>query len=87
MRRWLTLGESAGYSIQFQGYLGEHWSDYLGGLSMSVVGTDRSFVTTLSGQVRDQAALMGVLNQLYDMGFPLLSVECLSITRGEVDDG
>lgn len=87
MKRWLTLGEPAGYRIQFQGYLGEHWSDYLGGLSISVVGTGRSVVTTLSGQVRDQAALMGVLNHLYDMGFPLLAVECLSIPREEVDEG
>jgi hypothetical protein len=32
-------------------------------------------VTTLSGELSDQAALMGVLNALYDMGFPLLRVE------------
>lgn len=34
-------------------------------------------VTTLTGEVRDQAALLGVLNALYDMGCPLLRVERL----------
>jgi hypothetical protein len=34
-------------------------------------------VTTLTGEVSDQAALMGVLSTLYDMGFPLLKVERL----------
>jgi hypothetical protein len=32
-------------------------------------------VTTLEGQLRDQAALSGVLNFLHEMGFSLLSVE------------
>ena len=40
---------------------------------------DQPPVTTLTGQVLDQAALMGVLNRLYDLCLPLLSVECLSI--------
>jgi hypothetical protein len=31
----------------------------------------------LTGELRDQAALMGVLNALYDMGCPLLKVERL----------
>jgi hypothetical protein len=34
-------------------------------------------VTTLTGELRDQAALMGVLMALYDMGHPLLKVERL----------
>jgi hypothetical protein len=34
-------------------------------------------VTTLMGELRDQAALLGVLNSLYDLGFPLLRVEQL----------
>ncbi len=34
-------------------------------------------VTILMGSVADQAALFGVLNQLYNLGLPLLSVQCL----------
>jgi hypothetical protein len=34
-------------------------------------------VTILKGRLVDQAALLGVLNNAYDLGFPLLSVKCL----------
>lgn len=34
-------------------------------------------VTILVGSVSDQAALFGVLNHLYNLGLPLLSVEWL----------
>jgi hypothetical protein len=63
------------YRIQVQGYLGEHWSDSMAGLDISVTGERDHSVTTLTGEVLDQAALMGVLNGLYGMGFTLLSVE------------
>jgi len=33
----------------------------------------------LSGELQDQAALVGVLNTLYDLGLPLLSVEWLDL--------
>jgi hypothetical protein len=33
-------------------------------------------VTELTGQLMDQAALYGVLVTLYNLGLPLLSVEC-----------
>ncbi|EMI46098.1 hypothetical protein RRSWK_01355 [Rhodopirellula sp. SWK7] len=36
----------------------------------------QSPVTTLSGQVQDQAALMGVLNSLYQLRYKILSVNC-----------
>jgi hypothetical protein len=45
------------------------------GLSVSVSDEADRIVTTLSGQVIDQAALMGILNGLYDMGYRLLAVE------------
>jgi hypothetical protein len=34
-------------------------------------------VTTLTGQLQDQAALIGALTRLYDMRLPILSVEHL----------
>jgi hypothetical protein len=34
-------------------------------------------VTTLVGEMEDQAALAGVLNTLYELHLPLLSVEFL----------
>jgi hypothetical protein len=71
----------ARYRIRVQGYLEPSWSGSLGG--MSITGStlaDPKPVTTLCGWLIDQAALLGVLNSLYNsLHAPLLSVECLSV--------
>ena len=36
-------------------------------------------VTEVTAEFQDQAALAGALNLLYDLGLPLLSVECLCV--------
>jgi hypothetical protein len=46
-------------------------------MAINAAGQDSEApVTTLSGRLLDQAALCGILNTLYDMRLPLLSVEC-----------
>ena len=75
MKSQLHLDQPAKYRIQVQGHLGQHWSESLGGLNISVSGSHDQSVTTLCGELRDQAALMGLLNGLYGMGYALLSVE------------
>jgi len=62
--------------IQIQGTLGSHWSDYFGGLEITIKRDQDTVITTLSGPVMDQAALLGTLNNLYNLGFPLLFVAC-----------
>ncbi|MEJ2708438.1 MAG: hypothetical protein P8074_12555 [Anaerolineales bacterium] len=53
-------------------------SDKLGGMAIATECQETpQVVTTLSGQLVDQAALFGVLMALYDMRLPLISVECL----------
>lgn len=70
-----NLGTPADYVIRVLGHLDDAWADQLG-MSPS---HERSFdgipLTILAGRLRDQAALFGVLNGLYGLGFPLLSVE------------
>jgi hypothetical protein len=80
----ITRDEPVSYQIQVQGHLSQTWADYLGNLAVSVSGDGQAAVTTLSGQVTDQAALMGLLNSLYDLGFSLLSVEYQPNPRKEV---
>jgi len=55
-------------------------SDLLGGMTISpdTVEADPP-VTTLEGELRDQAALAGVLNTLYELHLPVLLVKRLSI--------
>jgi len=79
MKPRLHPDQPAFYRIQIQGYLGQQWSESMAGLTISVSGERDQSVTTLSGEVLDQAALIGVLNGLYGMGYTLLSVEYQSI--------
>ena len=75
----LTLADPASYCIRVQGVLGEDWSKHLG-MTIEVEHNEaRHPVTKLTGRVADQAALFGLLDSLYGLGFPLLSVECLVI--------
>ena len=71
----LTLDAPLECTIRAAGTLDPRWSARLGGLRVRAAG--RGFpVTELSGRLRDQAALFGVLATLYDLGLPLLSVDC-----------
>jgi hypothetical protein len=66
------------YKIKVQGYLDESRSSFLGGMSITTASQeDQGVVTTLVGRLRDQAELSGVLNTLYELHLPILSVECL----------
>ncbi len=78
LQQRLVFDSTAIYAICIQGSLDERWSQRLGGLAIQVISqSDQARVTMLSGELQDQAALVGVLNTLYDLGLPLLSVECL----------
>lgn len=59
------------YQICVKGHLDDHWSEWLGGLTLAQLpdGT-----TTLTGTIVDRAALYGVLRKLEDMGLLLISV-------------
>jgi hypothetical protein len=78
----LKLDTPAVYTIRIVGMLDEKWSDRLGGMSVTTTSDQdkQTTVTMLTGRLADQAALLGVLNTLYDYRYPLLSVECLSST-------
>lgn len=79
-KQGLTLDTKASYAIRIQGYLDDSWSDRMNGVSITLQSRpSEAPVTVLAGEFQDQAALAGVLNTLYDLGLPLLSVECLAI--------
>ena len=71
----------AAYRIRVQGALDAAWSDRIEGMNITnTTPGDGAAQTTLVGWLRDQAALSGVLNTLYELHFPVLSVECLENT-------
>ena len=64
------------YKVVVQGILGEHWSDRLAGMQITTDNPKAEApLTTLTGNLRDQAQLAGVLNSLYELHLPILSVE------------
>ena len=72
------------FTMRVVGVLGEEWSGRLGGLTLiTSEKAGQQSVTTLTGQLADQAALLGVLNSLYNMRLPVLSVECTDCAKLE----
>ena len=70
--------EMAQYQIRVQGRLDPVWAARLGDMTLALhEGDGRTVVSDLTGWISDQAALMGVLEQLYSLGLTLLSVERL----------
>jgi hypothetical protein len=71
------------YRIEVEGRLDEHWSDRLAGMRITTFGSEgETPVTSLVGDLRDQAQLSGVLNSLYDLHLPILLVEYLPADNG-----
>jgi hypothetical protein len=76
--RGITLDTPGVYRIGVQGCLDKSWSDRMNGVDIREQELpDEAPVTILIGHFIDQAALAGVLSTLYDLGFPLLTVELL----------
>jgi hypothetical protein len=65
------------------GYLDDAWADQLGLSPSHALSLDGIPLTVLAGRLSDQAALFGVLNGLYSLGFALLSVESVPVASSQ----
>ena len=73
-----SMFEPATYRISILGTLEKKWSEYSGSMTIEHVMVLNQYpMTILEGLLADQAALIGVLNLLYDLGYPILLVECV----------
>ena len=74
-----TLTQSIPYQIKIAGRLSENWSDWIDKVDIQF-DTDPAGLatTTLTGAI-DQAGLIGLLRQLYSLGYPLISVNCIQM--------
>jgi hypothetical protein len=68
-------------SIRIKGHLDPSWQEWLEGLQIvhEPDGTSR-----LSGMLRDQPALSGILTKISHLSLPLLSLESSQPTQNEV---
>ena len=73
-------GQPEVYQIRIKGHLGREWTDWFGGLSITL---EDNGDTLLTGPLVDQAALHGLLRQVRDLGMPLLSVN--RVRPGQAD--
>lgn len=73
-----TMSEPAIYRIRVRGQLDANLSDRLDGMQVENLSRSNGKVESLlEGRLLDQAALAGVLNTLYDLHLPVMSVDCL----------
>jgi len=68
------------YQIRIKGHLGDQWTDWFEGLTISL---EEDGTTLLTGSVVDQAALHGLLKKVRDLGMPLVSV--CPVENGQAD--
>ena len=72
------------YQIQVEGWIDHRWADRFYPLALAARrALDGTPVTTLSGPVVDQAALRGILGQLWDLNATLLSVARVDAEFGQ----
>lgn len=66
----MTAGRTPTYEFRIEGHLDDHWSTWLGGLTLTRHDDGTS---TLTAPIADQAQLHGILARLRDIGATLLS--------------
>ena len=71
------------YQIRIKGHLGRQWTDWFGGLTITL---EDNGDTLLTGPVVDQAALHGLLRKVRDLGMPLLSVNRVEPGQADASD-
>ncbi len=71
------------YQIRLKGHLGRQWTDWFGGLTITL---ENNGDTLLTGPVIDQAALFGLLRKVRDLGMPLFSVICVKPGQADASD-
>ncbi len=71
------------YQIRIKGHLGREWTDWFGGLTITL---ESNGDTLLTGSVVDQAALHGLLKKVRDLGMPLLSVNRVKPGQADASD-
>jgi hypothetical protein len=76
-------GQPLVYQIRIEGHLDDRWTDWLGGLTITL---EEAGDTLITGPVVDQAMLHGLLKKVRDLGLPLISVNCVELNRSDVSE-
>jgi hypothetical protein len=78
------MDEPMAYQIQVQGKLDLVWSDWFDGMTVTTENEgDDTFITTLTGTVVDQSALLGILLKIGYLNLTLISVNLIERERSQ----
>ena len=79
MNQIINVDQPGIYRIKIQGKLSEGTIRRFDEMAVSVVPNAAGIpITTLTGQITDQAALHGIVARIRDLGLPLILVELVS---------
>jgi hypothetical protein len=81
----MEFDKPAVYRICVEGQLQDSWSSRLAGLTITRQEEGKKTMTVLHGSLLDQAALIGVLQSLYGLQLPLVSIEYLGASESKGD--
>ena len=77
----IDFGGPATYRIVVQGFVGEKWIERLGSMAFTIASRGEGKPhTTLTGPIRDQAELTGLLETLHGLHLPILEVKKIEDT-------
>jgi hypothetical protein len=68
------------YRIQVKGHLPDGWFEMVE--NMEVI-CEEDGNTTISGPIRDQAALYGLISKLQNLGLTLISINQITLARSD----
>lgn len=74
------------FRITFRGVLDESWFAVLQDVTVATAQERGVVVTTLVGEAPDEAAILGIVNLLYELGCPLLELTRID-ADAPADDG
>ena len=78
------MADGRTYQIQVLGQIGGRWAHWFDDMTITLTDEGGATpMTVLTGPVADQAALLGLLQKLYTLGLPLVSVR---LEPGEVKE-
>ncbi|NIM94707.1 MAG: hypothetical protein GTO18_13485 [Anaerolineales bacterium] len=84
-RRLISVSEPLTYRVTVQGKVSARWHNLFKQMVITIErGESESPLTLLEGTLADQAALQGLLRNLYYLGFVVLAVNCTDKLSPEI---
>ncbi len=68
------MDQPAQYEIQIEGTLSARWAEWFHGMDIAGHEEGGRMLTVLTGSIPDQAALLGMLQSIHNLGLVILSV-------------